>query len=159
MFPRIHINICMKNEISYWKALAQNMFLIIQGLFIATVIWDFFLTVIVPGSTRSHIFYGLSLPISIGIISIWIIGIFLMTGIFFTFILRENYTLFPRTINIEYIGIILFYTLLCVISFFNPVIVWPIILNYTINIIWAVSIICFKNSIQYGLELYNKEDQ
>jgi hypothetical protein len=143
----------MKTEINYWKDLSLNMFLASQGLFICTTVWDFFMTVIIPNSVRSHIFSGISTTLSMILIVSWLLGIFILTGILFTFLLRDEYKPMPVTINIEYSGIILLYSVLGIISLFNPIIVWPVILNYVVNILWAFTLIYFRRAIQLAADM------
>jgi hypothetical protein len=42
------------------------------------------------------------------------------------------------------------YVILFVLSLFNPAIIWPIMLNYIVYMLWAGSLACFKSAIIKG---------
>ena len=143
----------MRTQIKYWKTLALNMLTASQSLFVVNTVWDFFMTVVVPNSVRSHIFANISATASIFIILPWLIGIFALTILLFGSLVNGENELIKHKINIEYGAIMIVYIALFIVSCFNPVMVWPIMLNYVVNIVWACTLICFRRAIQDGVVL------
>ena len=125
-----------------------------QALFVGTTAWDFFLTVIVQESVRSHIFLMLPAGLSIFIIAPWLIGLFILTGSLIVFAFHKDFGPPMGKINFEYGGIMIVYVILFILSVFNPAVSWPFMLNYLINIIWAWSLICFRLAAQRGDKVF-----
>lgn len=129
------------------------MFLAFQALYICTTVWDFFLTVAIPNSNRSQIFSALSPTLSVTIILCWLASILILTVILFSYLLKDEYTPVTPTVNIEYSIIIVLYACILIITLFNPIILWPLVLNYIVNIIWGITLICFRKAIQNVADL------
>lgn len=123
-----------------------------QALFIGTVAWDFFLTILTQ-SIRSHIFTGMPAAVSMMIIIPWILGIFILLAMLLIFMINKDTDPLISNKNFEYGGMALVYIILFFIGLFNPLIPWPIVLNYLLNIVWAGSLICFRIAILRGLTL------
>ena len=143
----------MRTQIKYWKTLALNMLTAGQALFVVNTVWDFFLTVVVPNSIRSHIFANISSVASVFIVLPWLLGIFALTILLFGSLVNGQSELITHRINVEYGAMMLVYIALFGVACFNPAIAWPIMLNYVVNIVWACTLICFRRAIQDGIVL------
>lgn len=119
---------------------------VFQGLFLATTTWDFFLTVVV-NSHRSLVFSGLASGTAMFIIIPWILGIFVLALVILSFLSRKDIPKLTRRVNYEYGLFILIYGALAILAITNPVIMWPVVMNYIVNIIWAGALIYFRSVI------------
>jgi hypothetical protein len=139
----------MKEKYTYWKRVAFNMLFTCQALFLGTTAWDFFLTVIVQ-SHRSLVFTGIGASLSTFIILPWIIGIFVLMFMLLLYMANEDKQLMITRWNFDYIGMIILYVIMFVLALTNPVVAWPILLNYLINIAWAGSLIYFRLAVRHN---------
>lgn len=140
----------MLEQITYWRAMALNLLFALQALFIGTTSWDFYLTLI-SQSARSHIFASLPIDIVGFIIFPWIIGIFILSITLVVFMFNKEYRFTAEWINFEYIGMLVLYSVLFVLSIFTPIIPVPIVLNYLVNIVWLWILICIRRSVRRNL--------
>ena|ERR1035437_1501144 len=131
----------------FWKKLTINMLLVSQLLFILNTIWDFFLTIMLHAA-RSRIFEILPGMAAL-IITPWIVMIFILSASLIVSMLSGE-KLVVKYDKYGYMVITTIYLVLFVLSLFNPMISWPIMLNYIVNATWAISIIYFKSSIIKG---------
>ena len=133
----------------YWKSLVMDMLLVYQGLFVASAVWDFFMTVVMPTSMRSHVFSILSHGLSAFVILPWLVGIFILIGLLFShFIINVDYkSITLGTLWLEYGPMMYVYVILFIISIFNPLVGWPLVLNYLTSIFWIISLIHFRLSV------------
>lgn len=136
----------MKEKYTYWKRVAFNMLFTYQALFLGTTSWDFFLTVIVQ-SHRSLIFSSLGAA-SMFLIFPWIIGLFVLTFMLLIYMVDEEKQLMVTKWNFDYIGMIILYIIMFLLALFNPIVAWPIMLNYLINIAWAGSLLYFRLALR-----------
>ena len=127
------------------------MLCIFQGLFLASTTWDFFLTVVVQ-SHRALVFAGLSAGTSAFIILPWIVGIFIVAAMLVFFMISKEKAVLSTRINFEYIGMALVYAALFFIAIFNPMVAWPVVVNYIVNVVWAVSLVYFRTAIRQGMK-------
>lgn len=130
----------------------MNMLFVYQALFVGTTAWDFFLTVVVGGSIRSQIFSILPATTSFLIIVPWLIGIFLLALMLLIYLNNKDYSPPTYKVNFEYIGMMIIYVVLFLLSIFTPSIPWILVFNYLVNIVWIWSLIRFRRFIQIGLE-------
>jgi hypothetical protein len=137
----------MTDQHTYWKNLSLNMLCLFQGLFLASTTWDFFLTVVVH-SHRALVFAGLSTGTAAFIILPWITGIFIMAAMLVAFMISKEKSVMSTRINFEYGGMICVYLVLFFMAMFNPVVAWPIVMNYLVNAVWAASLIYYKIAIR-----------
>ena len=135
---------------TYWKNLSLNMLCIFQGAFLATTTWDFFLTVVVH-SHRSLVFAGLSAGTATFIILPWIVGIFIMAAMLVAYMISKEKSALSKRINFEYSGIVCVYVVLFFMALFNPLVSWPVAMNYLVNIVWAISLMYFRIAIRKGI--------
>lgn len=141
-------------ETLYWKALAFNCSVVSQFLFLATMCWDFFLTVLVEDSHRSLIFA--IFPFSSAVIVIpWIIGIFLLLGCLIIFIEKQHgeWEGIPARFGFKITAIV--YFVLFILAVFNPVISTPLAINYLVNIGWVISLMYTRRKIISGKTIFN----
>lgn len=131
----------------FWKKLAINMHLVSQFLFVLSTIWDFFLTVIIH-SVRSGIF-DMVPSWAIFIIGPWIIMIFILSFLLIVSIVTEDRPVVKHD-TYGYVVMIIIYAILFLLSLFNPLISWPLLLNYLVSILWATSLAYFKLAIIKG---------
>lgn len=141
----------MQDHLRYWKHLSIHALLWCHSVFLATVVWDFFLTVILADPTRTLVFIGLTPVISTTIVSLWLVGIFasMFTLIFLLNYLEEKRYIF--VVYLSYITIIIAYTLLSIIAFINPLLCWPVLMNYGVNILAGCCLIYFRHLVSVGL--------
>lgn len=137
----------MPKQNFYWKNLALNMLIAFQSLFIGSTATDFFLTVLVD-TNRSQVLFGFSSLATVAIILPWILGIFMLSIMLGVVITSENSIPWIPGIDIEYIGMLLLYLVLFLIAIFNPLIAWPIIMNYLVHAAWVCVIIYFRVAIK-----------
>ena len=80
----------MEQTLSYWKNLSVRMLLAIRMMFLTTVVWDFFLTVVITTSARSMVLTGIGLQFVPIIIILWVICIIWMMAILLKFIFQND---------------------------------------------------------------------
>ena len=132
----------------YWKKLAINMHLVSQFLFVLSTIWDFFLTTIVH-SARTGIF-DIIPGLAIFVIGPWIIIIFILSLLLLIASIVTEDRLVVRHDKYGYAMMIIIYAILLSLALINPLISWPLTLNYLVNVFWAASLVCFKSAIVKG---------
>jgi len=145
----------MKNLLINWKKLSLNMFLTYQILFVFTVIWDFFVTVAVPNTVRAHIFSSLPLITSVAIIVPWLLWIFIIAGIICLCIMKDDCNVIYERSVLKYGSIAVLYSIMLVLSIISPLVIWPVLVSYSINIIWALTLVYFGINIQGRQKLEN----
>lgn len=137
----------------YWKAKCLNALFTLQALFLGTAIWDFFLTVIVDTSQRSEIFSVLEPGLS-GLILIPWLGSIIVLALFLFRVLTKDVSKKPllKSLHIGYFIMFLVYLALMILSLLDPIIIWPLVMNYFINGAWAIAIIYFRVQILKAIE-------
>lgn len=146
------INISMRNIELYWRNLSLNMIQAFQGIFLATTAWDFFLTVIID-SHRSLVLANFAGLASALIIIPWIAGIFVLLIVFLSFLMRRDSLdtkIMKHRVSLEYSIFVVIYSVLAVLAIINPVISWPVVLNYLVNVVWAALLIYFRTKVING---------
>jgi hypothetical protein len=138
---------------NYWREKCLNALFTLQALFLGTAIWDFFLTVIIETSKRSEVFAVLAPGLS-GIILIpWLGSIIILTLFLFRVLMRKHYDKpLLKPLHIGYFILFLVYLILMILALINPVITWPLVMNYFINGSWAVAILYFRIKILSAVE-------
>jgi hypothetical protein len=136
----------MPKQLFYWKTLALNMLFAFQGLFIISTAVDFFLTVL-SNSARSQVLTELSPLASMIIILPWIAGIFILALMLIIFIANTSNKPWIPGVDIEYSGMLLLYLALFFIAIFNPLVIWPVVVNYLAHIIWVCAIMYFRIAV------------
>lgn len=131
---------------NFWKICVLNMIQIFQGLFLATTTWDFFLTIIVK-SHRSLVFSVMAPGTAMFIIVPWILGIFILSIIILSFFSRGGMPKLTKRVNYEYGLFIFIYGALAILAIFNPIVMWPVVMNYIVNIIWAGILIYIRSIV------------
>jgi len=141
----------MSNPVSYWKNIALNMLVAFQGLFIASTTWDFFLTVVVKESHRALVFSTLAPAAATFIIVPWILGILFLAAMLAIYSFNKDSIIASR-IHYEYSGMTVLYMFLFVLGCLSASISWPLLLNYAVNCVWAISLVYFRIVIQKGID-------
>lgn len=131
------------------------MFLTYQILFVFTIIWDFFVTVAVPNTARAHIFSSLSMITSVSIMTSWLLWIFIITSIICMCIMKDDCDFIYERSVLKYGSIALLYSIMLGLSIVSPGVIWPDLVSYSINIIWALTLVYFGINIQGRQKLEN----
>lgn len=138
---------------TYWKSLCLNLLFAFQALFLASTTWDFFLTVIVANSHRALIFSQLGI-FTTGIIVIpWLVLIFVLSAMLLVFLYKKdkNQPELATGVHYGYFILSLLYLIFFFLGIFNPVVAWPIVLNYIVNFVWSIVLIFFRIRVKDSL--------
>lgn len=127
------------------KEVAYNLLIALQALFLATTVWDFFLTVLVPNSHRALVFSGLGSIATVYFIIIpWAICILWALITFVIFLCNTDHNPIRGMTHYKYAILGLIYVCFTVLAILNPAVMWPIVLNYIINVVWVGLILYYR---------------
>lgn len=129
----------------------EKILITMRALFIATITWDFFLTVVIKTSQRAHILMGPGAVFAPFVTILWIaiiIGCFcLMIGPIF----KSPVDVTPVrkfTIYSVLISVIFLYGGLTILAFINPLVLWPVVVNFMVDMTWAFALLYFGPKYQ-----------
>lgn len=135
------------NKINNWKAYSYRVLMTLQVLFVATLTWDFFLTVLVKTSHRASVILGTTSAIAPIIIFFWILVIIGLLVLAFCSSKADAGIASSKFIRYEYLFLVMsmiLYVALIILALINPLVLWPILINYAVNIIWVCLLIYFR---------------
>lgn len=129
-----------------WRELAFKMLVILRTLFVVTISWDFFLTIGFQTAQRALVFTGIGSMFAPYLIALWL---FTIVGLVFVLIYgtygkKECEEKIGKLAYILLASSFLLYGSLLVLSIIIPVVAWPVVLNYLINLSWVISLIYFR---------------
>ena len=127
-----------------------NLLFAFQALFLASTTWDFFLTIIVANSHRALIFSQLGIFTSGIIVTLWLILIFVLAALLLVFLYKKdkNQPGLATVVHHGYFILSLIYLIFFFLGIVNPVVAWPIVLNYMVNFVWSIALIFFRIRIK-----------
>lgn len=134
----------------YWKKIAINMYIALYTLFVGTVAWDFYLT-LVTTSLRSTTLHILPSGISAFIIFSWLGAVLILSFMLMFFIFTKDQYAIPPYITFPYVLIMCVYGALFVLAILTPAIPIPLAVNYLVNAVWAAILIYFTHEIRLAL--------
>ena len=135
------------NKINNWKAYSYRALMTLQVLFVATLTWDFFLTVLVKTSHRASVMLGSASAVAPIIIFFWILVIVGLSVLVLCSSKSDAGIASGKFIRYEYLFLVMsaiLYVALIILALINPLVLWPILINYAVNIIWVVLLIYFR---------------
>lgn len=135
------------NKINGWKTYSYRALLTLQILFVSTITWDFFLTVLVKASHRANVLLGASSAIAPIIIFFWILAIVGLSILAFNSSKEDMEDAGSIHTRYEYFFLALaaiLYILLAWLAIANPLVLWPIVINYLVNIGWVSLLVYFR---------------
>jgi hypothetical protein len=132
-----------------WKNLALLMLTAIRVVFLATVTWDFFLTLITKASQRSLALTGVGAVYAPFIIIPWAAAIFILAALLFDRAFRD-WASITKYGYIIYVFFIILYLSLAILAYINPLVSWPLIFNFVVNAIWSGVIMYFRCMVSNG---------
>lgn len=128
-----------------WKQLAESLLNGLRILFLMTVSWDFFLTLVSKASQRALVLTGVGSGYTPIIFVPWAFCLFVLALFVLQHLTRKNQSSPLKHGQFIYYAFIGLYLILSCIAFMNPLISWPLIINYLVNIVWAGTIIYFRH--------------
>jgi hypothetical protein len=135
----------MKQLLIQSREVAYNLLIALQALFLATVTWDFFLTVLVPNSHRALVFSGLGSAATVYFVIVpWAICILWALISFIAFLCNTDHNPVRGMTHYKYATLGLIYLCFTVLAILNPAVMWPIVLNYIITVTWAGIILYYR---------------
>jgi hypothetical protein len=134
------------NTLIAWKELAYKMLIMLRVLLVATLSWDFFLTFGFQASQRALLLSGIGSVFTPYVIALWILTIIGMTFIlvYGTYGKKECEEKISKIAYLLMASGFVLYGSLIILSLLNPIVAWPVILNYMVNLVWIMSLIYFK---------------
>lgn len=142
----------MEHETTYWKSLSLNLLFAFQVLFLATATWDFFLTAVISNSHRALVFSQLG-AISTGLIVVpWLASLFVLSIMLIVFLINKekNQPILTTRVHYEYGVFSIIYLVLAISATTNPLVGWPVVLNYIVNFFWSIILIYFRIKTKEG---------
>lgn len=129
-----------------WRELAYKMLIMLRVLFTITLSWDFFLTVGFQTSQRALVFSGVGALFSPYLIILWLLCIVGMTFILIygTYGKKECQEKISKLAYLLMAGGFVLYGSLVILAIMNPIVAWPVILNYIVNLGWVMSLVYFR---------------
>lgn len=125
--------------------MAYDLLVTMQALFLATTIWDFFLTVLVQSSQRALVFSGLGNVATVWfVIAPWAVCIALLVITFIIFLIYHDHRPIQTHIHYYYGFLGLMYIAFAILAFSNPLVMWPVIMSYIVNVIWVGFILYYR---------------
>lgn len=131
-----------------WKKLATSQLTALRILFLLTVSWDFFLTIIAKAAQRALVLTGVGTTYTPFIIFPWAITLFALALLILLHLKKDDQAAITTYGYFVYISFIIIYAMLAIIAFINPLVAWPLIINYLVNIVWAISIMYFRSKVR-----------
>lgn len=135
-------------KIQSWKDLSTSLLTALRILFLMTVSWDFFLTIIAKASQRALLLTGIGAQYTPFIIIPWACAILILAILLLAHLKHIDQSVVTTYGYAVYIIFIIIYTLLTIITFMNPLVAWPLAINYLVNITWAAIIIYFRFKVK-----------
>jgi hypothetical protein len=116
-----------------------------QALFLATIVWDFFLTVLVPTSHRALVLSGLGSVATVYFVIVpWAICILVSLITFIIFLCNTDHNPIRGVSHYKYAILGIIYMCFTALAILNPAVTWPIVLSYIINVVWAGTILYYR---------------
>lgn len=135
----------MDSLIKTSRKLAFDLLITLQALFLVTTIWDFLFTVLVPGSYRALVFSGLGSVATVSLVIVpWALCITFLVITFVIFLVCRDHRPIQSHIHYYYGFLGLMYLGFTLLALSNPLITWPIVINYIVNVVWAASIVYYR---------------
>jgi hypothetical protein len=134
----------------FWRHAALDMLFVFQFLFLLNVSWDFFLTVLLNTSQGALVIAGLP-TLAVTLLSLsWIIVVFVLAVKLLSYLKKRETDDNPLVfwVHFGYIFLMILYVVLMILAILNPVVAWPIIVQYLVNILWAATLIYFRHRIK-----------
>lgn len=154
------INIYME-PITTWKALVGRFLILVRMIFALTITWDFFLTVVVSTSQRAQVLTGLGAVFAPWIVGLWLVVLLGMLVLLYdhAFINTDMKTVNKKKMYLVhgvFVLTIILYASLAILAFLNPLVFWPVVVNFCVNILWSGTLIYFRYKMQQIIEMENK---
>ena len=127
-----------------WKTLATSLLTAIRILFLTTVSWDFFLTIVSKASQRALVLTGVGAQFAPYIIIPWAVAIFVLAVLLLFHLFNSDPAFVTHYGYYIYVVFIVLYVALGILAFINPLISWPLIFNFGVNALWSAAIIYFR---------------
>lgn len=131
-------------NIQSWKELATSQLNALRILFLMTVSWDFFLTIISKASQRALLLTGVGAQYTPIVVIPWAACILLLAILLYFQLKKDDQSVVTQYGYYVYFAFIGLYVILSCIALINPLISWPLMLNYIVNILWASTIVYFR---------------
>lgn len=153
------INSLMDDK-NLWKGFSRKLIMTMRTLFVATITWDFFLTVVIKTSQRAHVLMGPGAVFAPFLIIIWAVVIMGLCYILLDVVRiqspaieaenRRKYTAYGLLLLT-----IILYISLTILAIMNPVVMWPVVVNFAVNLGWGVALFYFRNKF---MSILNSEE-
>ena len=136
------INIFMNSK--YWKYIAVQEIIALRALFILNMVWDFFMTVVMHAPQHGYVLLDTGAAFAPYITIIWILAI--IGSIFILFDIAQVDKHFRSFFISSGAAIaltlaVVLYTMLVGIAVTSSIIIWPMVLGYGINLLWAIGLL------------------
>jgi hypothetical protein len=127
------------------KEVAYNLLIALQALFLASTVWDFFLTVLVPSSHRALVFSGLGSVATVYFLIVpWALCILVSLITFIVFLCNTDHNPIRKGSHYKYAILGLIYLCFTVLAILNPAVMWPIVFNYIVDVVWVGVILYYR---------------
>ena len=131
-----------------WKELATSQLNALRILFLMTVSWDFFLTMTAKASQRALVLTGVGAQYTPFIVIPWALCILLLAILVYFQLRRIDQSIVTQYGYYIFFAFIGLYLILMLVALINPLILWPLLVNYAVNIVWALTIIYFRYKVK-----------
>ena|ERR1700756_3526715 len=138
-------------KLQTWKELATSQLTALRILFLMTVTWDFFLTIVSRASQRAMVLTGVGAQYTPIIVIPWAICILILAVLIFAHLKKDDQSIITKYGYFVYFAFVGLYLILSCIAFINPLIAWPLMINYAVNIGWALVIVYFRYKLSRQL--------
>lgn len=132
------------NNVLSWKDLATSLFTALRVFFLVTSTWDFFLTIVAKASQRALVLTGIGASYTPYIVMPWACSIILLAFLLLDHLRKKDQSIVTRYGVYVYVAFIAIYISLAILAVINPLVSWPLVLNFLANAGWAVAIMYFR---------------
>ena len=130
------------------KYMSYNLLVALKVLLFATATCEFLFTVLLHGSYKALVFSGLSSATTLVFVTIpWAICLICLALSFIGYLYTKDTKFIFKYAHYQYMFLALLYIFFTTISFVNPVIIWPVVLNYATDAVWAITILYYRYKI------------
>jgi hypothetical protein len=121
-----------------------------QFLFLVNVSWDFFLTVLVNTSEGALVIAGLPGAAIILLTLSWIIVTFVLAIKLLSYLKKRETNDNPLIfwVHFGYVFLMILYVILMILAILNPLVPWPVVIQYLVNVLWAATLVYFRHRVK-----------
>lgn len=134
-----------------WEQVAKRLFFMLRLFFLATLSWEFFLTITTTSSVRYALFHILPPLMQSAIVIVWVISLLGLLGIFLNSTIRHEHDV-PYINTVAYLmvmSIVVVNVVFIIMAFISGNVVATLLMSHGVNVVWGICLIYARKLITY----------